>query len=538
MSHYTELFKYKEHIPVKTGMLYKKNGESIYLESIFADEGITGTKKKYRKAFEYMMQCAENREFDIVYVKNVQRFSRNAAYGMDCLKRLKQLGIKVFFEEGGLDSSNPSHEFVINTMLSLSQAESQSKSTACKFGIRKAQESGKWTSNCPYGYNRVKGTGYLQVNDDEAQVIKTIYDLYLNKGYGHKKIVDYLLENEIPTKKGGTWYTQHVKHILTNPLYTGLQTTHKTENMDVNVTLIKDIPEHKWIRTERTDLQIVPLEDWQKAQDMASKKLDMMRNSRNRPSSKNLFSTIIFCGNCGGILRRKQKRTKVDQKMVYLDEYEWVCQNNDLRGTKACKYRNAIDEKILMELVKYEVSNYQNIDEVREFMLQKYIDKNFVFDEVEAKRINDEYSDLKKEFSNYIRLNTKGIITDEELEEHNQQYRKQMAELEKEKLKIDNIASEIEKTKRAYKDFMKFIKSIEFDNLSNADLKKIFNKIVIKTDSSMLDADGNLNKYYKVLEPYPFKWINKDKGICKIITAEPMFMDTAQSELYFPKSID
>jgi hypothetical protein len=53
--------------------------------------------------------------------------------------------------------------------------------------------------------------------------------------------------NKIPTKQGKEWYFQHVRNILANPLYRGIQTTHKSENMDVNVELIKSIPEEEQI---------------------------------------------------------------------------------------------------------------------------------------------------------------------------------------------------------------------------------------------------------------------------------------------------
>jgi DNA invertase Pin-like site-specific DNA recombinase len=163
IDYYTELFRTKGYTPAKIGIYCDSKGVTTQLDSgVFADEGITGTKKKNRKAFQYLIKCSENKEFDIIYCKNIQRFARNVEEGAGILKRLKQLGIKVIFEEGNLDSSNPSHEFIINQLLGLAQQESQSKSEAVKWGVRKAQKKGKWTSNTPYGYNRVGG--FLQRN--------------------------------------------------------------------------------------------------------------------------------------------------------------------------------------------------------------------------------------------------------------------------------------------------------------------------------------------------------------------------------------
>ena len=104
-----------------------------------------------------MIECAEQKIFDVIYCKNVQRFARNVEDGSGTLKQLKQYGVRVIFEEGNLDSSNTSHELVINMLLSVAQQESQSKSIAVKFGINKAQQQGKWTSNRPLGYDRQDG---------------------------------------------------------------------------------------------------------------------------------------------------------------------------------------------------------------------------------------------------------------------------------------------------------------------------------------------------------------------------------------------
>jgi len=534
VAHYQDLFSKKGYTPVKVGVLYKKNGEKIPLEGIFADEGISGTKIKHRKAFKYMLRCAEDKEFDIVICKNVQRFSRNIADGHNALKRLKQLGINVYFEDGGLNYFE--HEDIINLFLSMAQSESRIKSSACKFGIRKAQLDGKWTSNCPYGYNRVNG--YLKINESEAEVVRKIYDLYLNEGLGHKKIVDYLTENKIPTKKNGIWHTQHVKHILTNPLYTGIQITHKSENMDINVRNIKEIPEDDWIIHKKPELQIISKDIWERAQDLAKKKLDMMMKNNVRPSSTNLFSTIVYCGNCGGVLRRKRKRTKRREgngqyKMIWLDTFEWVCQNNDMYGVKRCNCRNSVDEEILLKFVKDEIIRYRDIKEVHEILLEKYIQKNFSYDENKANEIESNILELKQDYDNRQRLNGKGIITDDELEEFAKGYRIKISELERELLKIKNVRADIEEAKRQYEDFIKYINNVDIDNLTNIDLKKIFYKIVIRTDNNMLNEDGSFKDEYETLKEYPYLWINKSKRTVKIMTAEMMFMDNQEMNLLF-----
>ncbi|HYE12155.1 MAG TPA: recombinase family protein, partial [Patescibacteria group bacterium] len=74
ISHYTELFKKEGYQGAEVGMYYSRDGkkEAVeYIPSIFADEGISGTKLKNREAFKYMLECAYRKEFDVILVKNV-----------------------------------------------------------------------------------------------------------------------------------------------------------------------------------------------------------------------------------------------------------------------------------------------------------------------------------------------------------------------------------------------------------------------------------------------------------------------------------
>ena len=64
------------------------------------------------------------------------------------------------------------------------------------------------------------------------------------------------------------WHQQRIRDVLTNPLYKGIQTTHKSENMDVNVKVIQQIPQDDWIVIQNEDLRIIDDDIWQKAQDI------------------------------------------------------------------------------------------------------------------------------------------------------------------------------------------------------------------------------------------------------------------------------
>lgn len=527
MKHYNALFKTKGYSKVDVGMLYSKEKGEQKIEGLFADEGITGTKKKNRRAFEYMMKCAANREFDIIFCKNIARFARNVGDGANDLKLLKSYGIDVIFEDGNLSYKN--NEAIINMFLSMAQEESRAKSVACKFGIRKAQEQGKWTSNCPFGYNRVNG--YLQINESESEIVKQVYKHYVNDGWGHNKILRWLNESNIPTKKGGKWWQQHVKNLLTNPIYIGIQINHKQENFDVNINLIKDVPKNEWITHEKEELKIISDDLWEQAQDIDKRRTEEYK-SKHRHSDTNLLSTVCICGNCGGILRRKKRKTKAKQVPVWTGEYEWVCQNNDMYGKTECDCRNTMSEAELLEFCKNKIQEYRNKKEILEDSLSRYIKKYYDFNtKSKLNVLENEIEAIKNEYDNRIRLNSKGIITDDELETFLIKYREELNQLEAKEHKLKNIDNEVENVKRKFHNFINYLDNINLDNLQNADLKKIFSKVIVKTiivnpsmsvDEIIKTAERNGDIYY----------LSGNRKKLKLISAEHMFMNIEENQLF------
>lgn len=539
ISHYKQvLTNNKNYNPVKCGMLYSKERGSETLNGIFADEGITGTKKKNRKAFEYMMECAKRKEFDLLYVKNIPRFARNVGDGANDIKLLKSYGVTVFFEDGNLSSNKD--EAIINILLTMAQEDSRSKSTAIQFGIRKAQEKGKWTSNTPYGYNRVDG--YLQVNNKESDIVKQIYNYYVYENWGHNKILRYLNDNKVATKKGGRWYQQHIKNILSNPIYKGTQTTHKTVNKDINIILVEEVQKEDWIVHNKKDLQIINDELWELAQDKNRITTELYTN-KHRNSDTNLFSTIVICGNCGGILRRKRKRTKLNQKMVYTGEYEWVCQNNDMYGTNVCNYRNALSENFLLDYCKESISGYRDNKHILEQRFQEYLEIYYKVDtKTKLNNLKEKINELKSTAANRIRLNDKGIINDGELEEFIISYRKDLSNLEEDEHKLKNIDNEVEKARRRYKDFIIYLDKVDINNLKNEHLKKVFAKLEVTTSDMSVyleHGEGQEDGYEQggylnidKIKSTPFSLYNESKKQLKHLTCEFMFMDKNEADIF------
>ena len=248
---------------------------------------------------------------------------------------------------------------------------------------------------------------------------------------------------------------QRIRDILINPLYKGIQTQGKTENMDVNIIDIKVIPESDWRITEREDLQIISNDTWQQAQDIyEANKKKFSHYKGGKDKSTNTFSSIVFCDNCGGLMRRKQKRTKVKQKMVTLDTYEWICANNHNKGRDICKFRNYVNEDVLYQYAKDMIIGFRESKELLDQSFKKYIYVHFDNSNIEETLANleTEISELKRQRDNRFTLYDKGIINDTELKEYTDSvYRPTERKLMDERFKYLNIEKELTRVKRQYK---------------------------------------------------------------------------------------
>lgn len=532
IKHYAELFRKEGYQGAEVGMYYAKEGKKEiieYISSIFADEGISGTKLKNRGAFKYMLECAYRKEFDVIFVKNVQRWARNVTDGSGILKKLKVMGIKVIFEDGNLN--NFDHEMVINMFFSVAQEESRAKGAAVQFGIKKAQEDGKFTATAPYGYK--KEDGYLKAIPEELKAVKNIYDWYL-EGKGVTKIVKDLNASDIPTQKGKRWSKTQIYNILYNPIYKGQQITHRVMNTDVNLDEVeeeideikykykqqKPVDEKEWIRNQREDLRAVSDEVFEKTQEELQRRKELY--GRNcRPSSKHIFSNLLVCRNCGKTMRRKKlwgwKRKDGTRKFGV----EWCCVNHDMFHNDICQFRNSWREEKLIEKVKMEIEKLRNNKGALDSVFNDYI-KSFYSNEKVSERITvivSKLDEIKSVVSANLRLYSRNSISEEQYKQQNDELQSSKKLNEKELSKLKRIDEARSRAKKKYNNYVEFLNDVDIENLDNNLLKKVIDRI---------EAYTIINEQGQQIKDIYIVWNMLDKSFDDVfyVKAKPIYKKT------------
>ena len=468
----------------------KKNGYELY--KLYADEGISGKQIKHRKQFQQMMIDAKAKKFDKVVVKDVSRFARNTVDLLQSVRELKSYGVQVDFLNNG-EVMEGGSEFILTILGAMAQQESANMSKRVKFGKDITAKKGR-VPNLVFGYDKIPDERYtLKINEEEAKIVKEIFESYVYKGIGTTKIAWNLNDRGIRTKKTKSkWVQTSIVRMLKNPIYTGRVTNKKSEVTDFITGTRKELPEEEWIVVERPEMRIISDELFNRAQELLEQRSNEFKLNNKREKTEYVFSTLIYCKHCGYSFRRIKRKYTADGP-----EYiRWVCSGRNSMGVNHCPNTTVIDEEELLNAIKIYLKSI--IKNKKDFM--KAVEKEF--EKITKLRENNERSEesLLKEIEKvtvkkqkYMEMFQNEIINIQELKKYTNPLNEDIARLERE-LKL--ITSEIKEKDVLEKELNKTIKIID-DILNNQTITNAMLKTII--DVIEVDSDSNVEVRLKLL---------------------------------------
>ena len=468
----------------------KKNGYELY--KLYADEGISGKQIKHRKQFQQMMEDAKHKKFEKVVVKDVSRFARNTVDLLQSVRELKSYGVQVDFLNNG-EVMEGGSEFILTILGAMAQQESANMSKRVKFGKDITAQKGR-VPNLVFGYDKIPNERYtLKINEEEAKIVKEIFESYVYKGIGTTKIAWDLNDRGIRTKKTKSkWVQTSIVRMLKNPIYTGRVTNKKSEVTDFITGTRKDLPEEEWIVVERSEMRIISDELFNRAQEILAQRSNEFKLNNKREKTEYVFSTLIYCKHCGYSFRRIKRKYKEDGP-----EYiRWVCSGRNSMGVNHCPNTTVIDEEELLNAIKIYLKSI--IKNKKNFM--KTVEKEF--EKITKLRENNERSEesLLKEIEKvtvkkqkYMEMFQNEVINMQELKQYTNPLNEDISRLERE-LKL--ITSEIKEKDVLEKELTKTIKTVD-DILNNETITNAMLKTII--DVIEVDSEGNVEVRLKLL---------------------------------------
>lgn len=313
---------------------------------MFADEGKTGTSTKKRKEFLRMIKACEKGKVDLIITKSVSRFCRNTLDGLDYVRRLKRMGVGVFFEKENVNTLYMDNEMILTFMMSQAQAESESMSGNIRWGHRKNFKDGKVYFHYAgfLGYRR--GENNLpEIDPEEAEIVRRIFSRYLI-GHSVAKIIADLEADGIKTARGHKkWNDGVIRGMLRNEKYMGDALLQKTYIADLFTRQTrKNTGELPQYYVENSHPAIIDRLTFQRVQEEMARRSSLKKVSTAaktelaKYSGKYVLTELLSCGNCGSPYRRVTWTRPEGKKIV------WRCINRLENGKKFCKEAPTLEE--------------------------------------------------------------------------------------------------------------------------------------------------------------------------------------------------
>ncbi len=393
----------------------------------YVDEGLSGTSVKKREQFLKMIEDAHAKKFDFIVTKEISRFSRNTLDSIRYTQELLQCGVGVLFQSDNINTLMPDAELRLTIMSSIAQDEVRKISERVKFGFKRAIENGVVLgSNRIWGYR--KQDGRLVIDEDEAEIVRLIFDLYANKYMGVRTIANYLTEHGYKNSNGRGFSFSTVRGILCNPKYKGWYCGGKTSKIDYKLKNVKYFSPDEWTmyRDEEHVPPIVTEELWDKANQLLARRSEK-QSAKDKGCYQNQYpySGKIICGIHKTPYYRNLYRYPSGDKEV------WQCQEYVKNGKNGCKapilYTIEVDDILRQSLE--EITKYKS--EIIQELIQIYSSSdNKGRIEAETAKCKAEMDTVLKRKDKLLDLSIGGSISDTEFTARNQRFNAELNELE------------------------------------------------------------------------------------------------------------
>ena len=314
----------------------------------YEDRDRSGYTFEQRENYQRMRPLLMNGHYDILMIKDFSRFSRRNSRGLVELEDLRDAGVRIISIGDGIDYPTYDDWNNIQVRFLLNEMPVTDASKKVKRVVESRQNEGNWICAVPYGYYFVNTKEMIfEVDEAAAEVVREIFDLYI-KGWGYKKIANYLTEKNIPTprmvekerkeaeaaknkskeeikiKASSVWAIPTVSGILQNDFYIGTLRQRKYARKNINGADKKlDVEENKVFENHHP--AIVDVKTFMKAQQQLKQR--SISHYRGVKKYENEYSGFLFCGDCGSPMF---SMSRPDLAPAY------TCGTYHKRGLKGC----------------------------------------------------------------------------------------------------------------------------------------------------------------------------------------------------------
>ena len=481
-----------------------------YIEG-YIDEGISGTSTKKRDSFNRMIRDAKAGRFDFIITKEISRFSRSTLDSIKYTQELLEHDVGVLFQNDNINTLDSDSEFRLVVMAGVAQDEVRKLSERLKFGFRQAIKNGHVLGNDKlWGYD--KKDCVLTINEEEAQVVRRIFDLYANQQMGIRRISQTLYDEGFTSRKGNTFNVLTIRHILCNPKYKGWYCANKSQTVDYRSKRKIFLDESEWVMYPDPSIPAIVSEElWDRANALYKRRSKQMMSHQSAAEFHNRYpySGKIICEQHGTSFHRQVLKSAKGEKEV------WQCRVYRNRGRAACsapQLRTSELDQIMAQIFDQLAQNKQVIIDAVVTVLQSVPDEHDYTQEI--RHIEEDLSAIHAKKDRLLEMSIEGVISTTEFKQRNDGFNEQIKTLE-EKLAVIQLESEKGKQTTAQLGEIRATleQELTFQNgVNSALVTTILDKIVVKKGSTKEEL--HLDIHLKFGGPYGAVFDREKSSVC------------------------
>ena len=488
----------------------------------YSDEGKSGKNIEGRPQFMQMLKDIESGKdkVEFVLVFKLSRFGRNAADVLSSLQRMQDFGVNLICVEDGIDSSKDSGKLMISVLSAVAEIERENILVQTMEGRRQKAREGKWNGGfAPYGYKLENG--YLYIAEDEAEVIRIIYDKYVNTTMGASAVANYLNEHGYVKKKRQNntldMFSAHfIKLVLDNPVYCGKLAYGRRKNEKIAGTRNQYhiVKQDEYPVYEGVHEAIIPEEVWQMAQRKRQEtgvKSEKIYNQEH----ENILSSILRCPVCGAAMYGNVNRKKKKDGTLYKDYYYYHCKHRTTVNGHKCGYKRQWKQEKVDAAVEEVIRKLVTNPKFEQAIRQK------IGSRIDTDELETELEQLRKKLRQLNGAKSKLGQQMDSLDVTDKHYDRKYQDMEERLYKlyddIDSVEEEIEEVEtRIYNvkqqkisgdniyQFLLYFDKL-YDKFSDAEKKEFLNSFIERVDIyEQEQPDGRFLKHIKFRFPVYF----------------------------------
>jgi site-specific DNA recombinase len=508
--------------------------QDLFIAGEYTDEGKSGKNIDGRPEFQRMLEDIESGKDNISYVLvyKLSRFGRNAADSLNALQRMEDYGVNLICVEEGIDSSKDSGKLMISVLSAVAEIERENILVQTMEGRKQKAREGKWNGGfAPYGYKLENGE--LKIAEDEAEMIRLIYDKFIHTNMGAATIARYMSQHGYVKKKRqngtlDTFSAHFIKLVLDNPIYCGKLAygRRKSEKIPGTRNKYHIVKQSEYPVYEGAHEAIISEEDWLLAQ--AKRKKTGVKNEKIYSlNHQHILSGIVCCPECGAPLYGSVNRKRKKDGTFYKDYWYYACKHRLEYDGHKCSFKKQIHQDKLNaaveEIIKRIVKNSQ-FDSAIKAKLDKSIDIDSL--EVEAGMIRKHIRQLT------VAKEKLGAQMDR-LDYSDRHYEDKMADMQR---RLDSLYDDIAEANASLEEITLRITNIKEQRMTGQKVYDFLDLFDIMYDK-FTDAEKKefLQSFVKKVEIYPEPMENGQ--ILKSIQFRfPVFFQGNEADTFFPNS--